>query len=122
MFKPLKQDFRKTVTAFGREYHLMMLPVFSLSMPSNGSQRMVFDWGKSLSHPHADIAFAFMEPWGSRINKIIFKNQTFDVRKITKCRSGRKAAILVPWGVASSSDATVIEKLLATEFPHKTTV
>ena len=115
-------SFRRSVDAYGREYHLMMLPVFSLSMPSNGSRRMVFDWGKSLSHPHAEIAIAFLEPWSARISKIIYKNQAFEVRKISKCRSGRKAAIVVPWGPPSSHDLVVIEKLLAQEFPYKTTV
>jgi hypothetical protein len=122
MFSLPKQEFRKTVVAFGREHHLMMLPVFSLSMPSNGSRRMVFDWGKSLSHPNADIAFAFLEPWGNRISKVVFKGQAFEIKKISKCRSGRKAAILVSWGTPTSSDLVVIEKLLAVEFPHKTTV
>jgi hypothetical protein len=122
MFTRLKQSFRLTVRIFDREHHLMMLPVFSLSMPSDGSQRMVFDWGKSLSHPHADIAFAFLELWGNRIAKVVFKNQSFEIKKISKCRSGRKAAILVPWGPPSSTDLAIIEKLLAVEFPHKTTV
>lgn len=114
---------RRSVTAYGREHHMMMLPVFSLSMPSKtGTRRMVFDWGKSLSHPHAEIAIAFLEPWSYHIQKVIFKNQAFEIKTISRCRSGRRAAIVAPWGPPSSLDLVVIEKLLAQEFPQKTTV
>lgn len=114
---------RKIVKSWGREWEMMMLPTFSLSSPNSGGwQRLVFDWGKSMSHPHAQIAFAFMDNHSIHINKIVFRNKVYAVSDIRNCRSGRKAAIVRESGNATFGDCTLIDALMAQEFPNKSTV
>lgn len=113
---------RKLITMWGREFAMMMLPTFSLSGTNHGGyRRLVFDWGKSMSHPHADIAFAFMEPYSVHIDRLVFRNKVYMVSGIRNCRSGRKAAMVREAGQATHSDCALIDALMAQEFPNKST-
>ena len=79
---------RYQTTVYGREHNLLLLPVLSLSNPSkNNTRRLIFDWGKSISHPKANIAFAFVK--GSHILFLVYNNRMYTIDNIVKCRSGR---------------------------------
>ena len=93
---------------------VILLPVFSLSNSDKSTiQRLVFDWGKGLSHPHASPAFAISRKGSSRISRIIFKGYSFNVLNILGCRSGRLAAYVQKTGPASYSDNKLIDTAMA---------
>lgn len=119
---------KKLVEHHGFDYGILILPVLSLSKPSPDprfggipTQRLVFDWGKSLSHPNAHVAFGMLtRPQGHYFERLIIgDNQYAIVGSISTCRSGRKAAIIVKESQASPFNMELINKALAQEFPSK---
>ena len=114
-------DFRKVVTVYDREYGLMLLPTFSVSKPdAEGVSRMVFDWGKSISHPRAEIAFAILDnPYGQHIEYIVYKDCMYSLTRPTKCRSGRMATKIRKTGPVGFYAKRIIDTFLAAEFPTK---
>lgn len=98
---------------------MMMLPTFSLSRPKeNGIQRLVFDWGKSIAHPGADIAFAFLaSESGQFISTLVYKDIAYDVCGIKDCRSGRLAAKIKARGPVDKLEEALITELVRQEFP-----
>lgn len=118
----------KVVEFHGHDFGVLIMPILSISKPSpnplyNGllTQRIVFDWGKSLSHPNAKIAFGMLtKPGGHYFPHIILGENNYIVMgSPQKCRSGRLAAIVHKDGPAISFDLQVIQKVLAQEFPNK---
>lgn len=118
----------KVVEHHGHDFGVLVLPVLSISKPSPDprhgvavTQRIVFDWGKSLSHPNAKIAFGMLTRPGGHFfqHLIIGENNYVVMGQIQKCRSGRLAAIVCKDGQASTFDLQIIQKALAQEFPSK---
>lgn len=116
---------KKSVEHLGHSFGVLILPVLSISKPSPDSrfgealiQRVVFDWGKSLSHPNAKVAFGMLTRAGGQyFQHIIFGDNQYVVHQLKDCRSGRKAALVSKYGQASSFDLQIIQKALAQEFP-----
>lgn len=98
---------------------MMMLPTFSISRPKqDGTQRLVFDWGKSIAHPGADIAFAFLASEGGQyIQTLVFRDIAYTVHDLKDCRSGRIAAILKLRGPVDKFEDALITELVRQEFP-----
>jgi hypothetical protein len=116
----------KVVEHHGHEFGVLILPILSISKPSRDSrhnvvtQRMVFDWGKSLSHPNAKVAFGMLtRPGGHYFQHMVMGDNNYVVMEVTKCRSGRLAAIVCKDGPASLFDSQLVQKVLAQEFPSK---
>jgi hypothetical protein len=116
----IKHASKKFVEHHGYDYGVLILPVLSVSKPSrNNTQRVVFDWGKSISHPNAHIAFGMLATIeGQYFPHIIINENKYIVHNIMNCRSGRKAAIVSKDGPASLFDMGLIKKALAQEFPQ----
>lgn len=119
---------KKFVEHQGQDFGVLLLPVLSISKPTPDprhggilTQRLVFDWGKSLSHPNAKIAFGMLtRPGGQYFQHMIIGDNNYAVMDgIQKCRSGRLAAIIHKDGQASLFDMQLIQKALAQEFPQK---
>lgn len=126
MFKDFSTH--KIVEYQGHDFGVLILPVLSISKPSPNplhplslTQRLVFDWGKSLSHPNAKIAFGMLTRPGGHYfpHLVIGENNYLVFGAIQKCRSGRLAAIVKKDGPASTFDLQLIQKALAQEFPSK---
>lgn len=120
-------DNRKLVEHQGHLFGVLILPVLSISKPSPDprfgsvyTQRIVFDWGKSLSHPSARVAFGMLtRPEGHYFPHIIINDKQYLIEGvIQRCRSGRRAAIVTRGGSASMFDTQLIQKALAQEFPQ----
>jgi len=109
----MDNEYKRVVKFEGQLYRIMILPIFSLSTPNKYNEsRMVFDWGKSLSHPSAKIGFAFIAS-GQYINRIIFDDHSYYlVNKPRKCRSGRLSARVVPKSEVDPNDLLIISTLL----------
>lgn len=126
MFKNFSTN--KIVEHQGHEFGVLILPFLSISKPSPDprhnnllTQRIVFDWGKSISHPNAKIAFGMLaKPTGHyMLHIIIGENKYVVMGSPQKCRSGRLAAMLCKDGPASTFDLQLVQKALAQEFPGK---
>ncbi len=115
-------NYKRQVDWAGQTFTLMLLPMFSLSKPDiDGSQRLVFDWGKSLPHPSARIAIAIMSSNdGQYIRTIVVDDIAYTITKIRKCRSGRCAAQVTKDGPVQPFDANLIKKLIEQEFSKNT--
>jgi hypothetical protein len=111
----------KVVEHQGHDFGVLILPVLSISKPNmDMRQRVVFDWGKSLSHPNARIAFGMLtRPGGHFFEHLIINENTYVVMALQKCRSGRMAAIVCKDGPASTFNLQLIQKAMAQEFPSK---
>jgi len=106
----------KPIKLYGRIHNIMILPVLSLSRPDlNNEQRLIFDWGKSLSHPNANIAFAFMKR--TYISALAYGSNMYTISVIKNCRSGRKAATVQCMGPISHGHRAVIDEFMSQEFP-----
>lgn len=122
-----KFNNRKHVIHQGLEFSVLLLPVLSISKPSFDKQRnlhlqrIVFDWGKSLSHPDAKIAFAMLTSPTSHYftHLVIGDNKYSIVGTMQKCRSGRVAARVFKDGSPTTFDTQIIQKVLVQEFPHQ---
>lgn len=117
-----QNDHRRVVEWAGQKFTLMLLPMFSLSKPDNsGKQRLVFDWGKSLPHPNAQIAIAILaDNKGQYIRTLVIDDVAYNVTQIKKCRSGRCAAQLEKVGPVYPFDQDLIKKLIEQEFSKNT--
>lgn len=114
----IANDHIKVVSVHGYNYRVMILPVLSISHPDKRfSRRLVFDWGKSMSHPKATIAFAVLKEYGLHIQYIIYDNKTYTVDTVKICRSGRKAAYIRRINLLNMND--IVDALMAQEFPCK---
>ena len=125
MFKQFNN--KKFVEHQGYDFGVLILPVLSISKPSPNprhgnilTQRIVFDWGKSLSHPNAKIAFGMLtRPGGQFFPYLVIGEIQYTVMdQIQKCRSGRRAAIIHKSGEATVFNLQLIKKALAQEFPQ----
>lgn len=121
-----KFNNRKSVIHQGYEFSLLLLPVLSVSKPSfdkhynTHTQRIVFDWGKSLSHPAAKVGFALLtSPTSHFFKYVVIGDNKYSIIKMQKCRSGRVAAVVSKEGPASLFDNKIIQAALAQEFPTK---
>jgi hypothetical protein len=112
-----QRDHRKLVKFHGHEFALMLLPVFSLSHPDRlGNSRLVFDWGKSLSHPRAQIAVGILSsPFSQYVKRLIYRGNEYGVSNLRKCRSGRMAARVYNLGRAKKEDIQLIDRLMKQE-------
>ena len=118
---PPNRDYKRIINHWGRSYALMILPIFSVSRPDpKGTKRIVFDWGKSLTHPNAKIGFAILRsPMGQWIERLIISDNVYMIERIKRCRSGRVAIWVCKTGRASDLDRQLIKKLMDSEFPNQ---
>lgn len=113
----MKSDY-KIVEVAGRTYRIMILPVLSISNPNkHNEKRLVFDWGKSISHPQATVAFAILKKYGFYITRLVYNNKVYIINSIQTCRSGRKAAYITDAGQIDVHTSNIIDTLMAQEFP-----
>ena len=116
----MNNNNRRTIKVFGRTYNILILPVLSLSNPDlYRNRRLVFDWGKSISHPHAKIAFAILKSH-NYISRLIYDNTVYEILGITDCRSGRKAATIRYIENVGTGYQDIIDALMIQEFPKNT--
>lgn len=105
----------KTIKVNGIYHYVMMLPILSVSRPNNnGICRIIFDWGKSLAHPCAMIAFAIMR-YNQHIERLIFNNNEYVIYSVDKCRSGRLAMYASKVGAAQEYDINIISLFMNSE-------